>query len=567
MRIHFSDWTLDTDTRELRRGTHPVHLSPKAFRLLEVLIEQRPAALSKERLFETVWPDTFVAESNLASLVKEIRTALQDDARQSKLIRTVFGFGYAFAAEATSETLPRARLQSVAVLPFANASGAEWDYVSDGIAEALLNALARLRSVRVVPRSTSFRYRSPNLDIKTAAREMRVEAIVTGRVAARNDGLTIQAELVNTNADSQVWGGRFHGRTSELLHLQKQIESEITTRIAEHVERETVATTRNNEAYHLYLRGRHQWNRRDAEGFRRAIEAFRAASEMDPSFGLAHAALAEAYVALGTREIYPPGDIFPLARQAAIDALAVDPSVAAAHSAIGAVQELYEWDWEAAEVSHRTAVSLDPQYASAAQWFALHYARRGEHDEAKRWMDHAVELEPLSPIINTNAAFISYLAHNFASAVLQSEIALDLAPHFETARVVGGVAYIQIDPARATQELEEAARLSGRQPYALSHLASAYAAAGRIEDARRLSVEVAAYAATRYVSPTHIGIIEIALGNQSAAIAAFEAAAQQRSPWLSYALSEPRLDVLRDEPRFQSLIGSLLSQKIPRTSA
>src|SRR5712692_6815490 len=107
MRLHFSDWTLDSDTRELRRGDRPVHLSPKAFRLLEVLIEQRPAALSKEKLFETVWPDTFVAESNLASLVKEIRTALQDDARQSTLIRTIFGYGYAFAAEATMEDAPR----------------------------------------------------------------------------------------------------------------------------------------------------------------------------------------------------------------------------------------------------------------------------------------------------------------------------------------------------------------------------------------------------------------------------------------------------------------------------
>jgi len=198
-----------------------------------VLIEQRPAALSKERLFEIVWPDTFVAESNLASLVKEIRTALQDDARQSTLIRNVFGYGYAFAGEATAETLATTKVESVAVLPFANGSSAEWDYVSDGIAEALLNALTRLRSVRVVPRSTSFRYRSPNLDVKTAAREMRVEAIITGRVEARDDRLTIQAELVNASADSQLWGGRFHGRASELLHLQNQIESEIVGRVAQ----------------------------------------------------------------------------------------------------------------------------------------------------------------------------------------------------------------------------------------------------------------------------------------------------------------------------------------------
>jgi TolB-like protein/Tfp pilus assembly protein PilF len=562
VRVHFGNWSFDSETRELRRGANPVHLSPKAFRLLEALIEQRPAALSKERLVEIVWPDTFVAESNLASLIKEIRTALQDDARQSTLIRTVFGYGYAFAADVTVESTPPAKVESVAVLPFVNGSGPEWDYISDGIADSLLNALTRLRSVRVVPRSTSFRYRSPNLDLKTAGREMRVEAIITGRVAARDNTLTVQAELVNTNADSQIWGGRFHGPVSELLHLQKQIESEITARVTQYVgspqEQEPRATAVNSEAYDIYLRGRHQWNRRDAEGFRRAIEAFRTASEMDPSFALAHAALAEAYVGLGTREIYPGAEIFPLAREAAMRALAVDPSLAAAHSAIASVQELHDWDSRAAEASHRTAVSLNPRYGSAAQWFALYYARRAKHDEAKQWIERALAMEPLSPIINTNAGFISYLAHDFHSAVRQCQGALELTPHFETAHVVSGVAYIQIDPRRAVEELEKAASLSARQPYTLCHLASAFAACGRIEDARRIGDEVRECATARYVSPSLIMIIEIALGNVPAALAAFEAAFKLRSPWITYSLSEPRLDVLRDEPRFRAVINSIV---------
>jgi TolB-like protein/Flp pilus assembly protein TadD len=560
MRVHFSDWTLDSDARELRRGSDAVHLSPKAFRLLEVLIEERPSALSKERLFETIWPKTFVAESNLASLVKEIRIALNDDARQPTLIRTVFGYGYAFAAEATAETTVR-KVESLAVLPFTNASGLEWDYISDGIAESLLNALSRLPSVRVVPRSTSFRHRGPNVDVKVATREMRVEAVITGRVAVWGDGLTVQAELINADSDSQVWGHRFHGRISELLQLQKQIESEITARVSEIVgslqKPQSEATTRSNEAYDLFLRGRHQWNRRDAEGFRQAIEAFRTATELDPMFARAHAALAEAYVALGSREIYPPRDIFPLARQAATRAIAIDASMAAAHTAMAGVQELFDWDWAGAEASHRTAVSLDPHYASAAQWFALHYARRGERDEAKQWIDRAVELEPLSPIINTNAAFVAYLAHDYSSAVRKCEIALELAPHFEAARVVSGVAYIQVDPERAIQELEEATRLSSRQPYSLSHLASAYAAAGQIDDARLVRDEVVSFSANHYVSPSLIVIVEMALGNVPAALDALEAAAEQRSSWLSYVFCEPRLQVLRDEPRFRALITSI----------
>jgi TolB-like protein/Tfp pilus assembly protein PilF len=586
MRVHFRDWTLDSHARELRHGGDAVHLSPKAFRLLEVLIEERPAALSKERLFEIVWPDTFVAESNLASLVKEIRMALRDDARKSTVIRTVHGYGYAFAAEATDEAMPRARLESIAVLPFANGSGSEWDYVSDGIAEALLNALTRLRSIRVVPRSTSFRYRSPSIDVKSVARDMRVEALITGRVAARDDAVTVQAELINAAVDSQIWGGRFHGRTGDLLHLQEQIEAEIITRLAEHAGlAEAVGAQKpSNEAYHLYLRGRHQWNRRDAAGFRQAIEAFRAASEMDPSFAAAHAALAEAYVVLGSREIYPASEIFPLARQAASRALAIDPWLSAAHSATAAVQELFEWDWTAAEASHRIAVSHDPGYASAAQWFALHFARRGVHDEATRWISRALDVEPFSPILNTNAALISYLARDFTAAVQQSETALDLAPHYEGARLMSGVAYIQIDPARAIEHLEEAARLSTRQPYTLSHLASAYAAAGRVDDARRIGEELRLRASTRYVSPVDVALVELSLGNRDAALCAFEAAVEQRSPGLSYTLSETRLDVLRGEPRFQSVLAAIgyecavnsktlaahgdhLSQNIPRRSS
>src|SRR6266851_2666998 len=303
VRVHFDGWTLDSETRELRRGGEPVHLSPKAFRLLEALIEHRPAAVSKKKLMDTIWPNTFVDESNLASLIKENRTALHDDAREPKIIRTIFGHGYAFATEATTEKPPKARLESIAVLPFANLSGAEWDYVSDGIADALLNKLTDLRSIRVVPRSTSFRYRSTHPDIKSAAAEMRVEAMVTGRVSEREGALTIQVELINTKTDSQLWGGRFHGPSSGLQDLQRQVESEIIVRVVEHAaadDRRSPAV-RDSEAYHRYLRGRHQLNRRDAEGFRRAIEEFRGAIEMDGGFAQAHAALAETYAALGSR--------------------------------------------------------------------------------------------------------------------------------------------------------------------------------------------------------------------------------------------------------------------------
>src|ERR1700737_4860166 len=149
MRVHFGDWTLDTDAHELRQGADPVHLPPKVFRLLEVLIEHQPAAVSKDRLMELVWPGTFVDPSNLAGLIKDLRAALHDDARQPTIISTVYGFGNKFGAKVTIEEQQKPSLKSVAVLPFTHASGPEFDYVSEGIAEELLNALIRLRPLRV----------------------------------------------------------------------------------------------------------------------------------------------------------------------------------------------------------------------------------------------------------------------------------------------------------------------------------------------------------------------------------------------------------------------------------
>src|SRR5438270_1084221 len=224
-------------------------------------------------------------------------------------------------------------------------SDPKWDHVSDGIADELLNALTNLRSIDVRPRSTSFRYRSAHTDIKSAAAEMRVQAIVTGRIEVRDEVLKIQAELINVKADSKLWGGRLHGPLSELQDLQIRLQQEILGRVVEHApiaeRRELII--HNPEAYQHYLHGVHLFNRRDATAFQRAIQEFTAATTLDPGFARAHAALAEAYVSLGSRDLRPAHETFPAAKRAAQKALDRDPSLASAYSALGAVQELYEW--------------------------------------------------------------------------------------------------------------------------------------------------------------------------------------------------------------------------------
>jgi serine/threonine-protein kinase len=563
MRVHFSGWTFDSAAHELRSGGKVAHLSGKPLRLLEVLIDHRPAAVSKQTLLETIWPASTVDESALPTLVREVRTILGDDARHPAIIRTVHRYGYAFSAEASEEKPLPAKIESVAVLPFVSLSGPDWDHLSDGIAEELIFALTKLQSIRVAPRSTSFRYRSPHPDLRSAAAEMRVKAIVTGRVSVRDGVLTIQAELINTTTDSQLWGGRFHGPVAELQDLERRVESEIMVQVVERASagEQRIPIVRNSEAYEHYLRGQHQLNRRDAGGFERAIELFTAATTIDRGFAVAHAALAEAYVALGSRDIRPAYETFPAARSAALQALDCDRSVASAWSALASVQELFEWKWNEAEQTHRTAVKLDPTYANAAQWFGLHYARRGNHDEARYWIKRALANDPYSPIINTNAAFIAYLAGDYDAAMRQSDIALDLAPHYEAARIMSGVANIQVNPGRAVLQLEEAARLSSRQPYVLSHLASAYDAVSRLDDAIRIAAELDAAATERYVSPLDRAVAALACGNRSSALDKIEEGLDKRSAWLVYIPLDPRTRVLAGDKRFQAVMAALGIQK------
>ncbi len=203
-------------------------------------------------------------------------------------------------------------------------------------------------------------------------------------------------------------------------------------------------------------------------------------------------------------------------------------------------------------------------YANAAQWFGLHYARRGIHDEAKYWITEAMARDPSSPIINTNAAFISYLAGDYAAAVEQSDVALDLEPHYESARIMSGLAYIQVNPQRAILQLEEAARLSSRQPYVLSHLSSAYAAAGRVDDARRIADEMTAMASKRFVSPVDRAVAALAAGDRVTALENLEEGLDRRSAWLVYLPHDPRLHVLRDDARFKTLVAALGAQTWPQ---
>jgi DNA-binding winged helix-turn-helix (wHTH) protein len=552
MRLLFGDCTFDSDSRTLVRNGESVRVTAKAFQLLELLLEARPKPVAKADLFANLWPDTFVSEANLASLVKEIRAAIGDDARSPRYVRTVHRFGYAFSGTVT-ETPERNTIESVAVLPFANRSGhADLDYLADGLAESLINTLTTIDGLRVAPRASSFRY--SDRDLAALRRELNVRAALTGRVRVAGDVVLLQVELTDLARDAQLWGRQFHAPLGGIFALEEELSREIVTALRFRITGETDRRlrkryTENAAAYQLYLKGRHHWNRRTAEGIERAIFFFESAIDTDASYAPAYSGLADCYIALASRDLYPPLQLFPKAETAARRALELDPELAEAHASMAAIHEVFHWDWPLAQEEYATALRLSPGYVTARQWYALALAHRRRFGEALAQMSVAAESDPLSFMLNANVALIHYLGRDYEAAEEYCGRALEINPHHEPAHFTRGLVQQQrgeVDAARAS--LEKALAISRGEPHVV-------AALGALGDGEAALGKLAELSLTRDVSPVHFATVHAARGESERALEWLARAESARSGWLVYLATEPRFDTLRGEARFDELLA------------
>lgn len=564
MRLQFGDCLFDTNARTLERSGGEVRLSGKAFQLLEILIEERPEVVAKEELFRRIWPDTFVSDANLATLVKEVRAATGDDARSPHLIRTAHRVGYAFTAP-VQELPPEPRsIDSVAVLPFTNLTGdAGLDYLSDGLAESLINALSTATSVRVVPRGTSFRYRGREEEVDTLRAELNARALVTGRLRIRDGGLNVQIDVTDLPRSAQIWGGQFTDDASNIHRLEEALARELFSALRLHLSGDGERRLRKRyasdaETYQLYLRGRHHWNRRTLEGIERGIFYFQAAIERDPRFAPAYCGLADSYVALASRDLLPPVELFPKAEALAARAIELDPDLSEAHASCGAIHEVFRWNWRDSEASYREALRLNPSYVTARTWYALALAHQGRISEALAQMNIAIESDPLSFTINTQFGVVQYLGREYEDAATHFIKALDINPHYEAAHFMLGLVREQQgrhDDAEA--ELGKSQAISRGEPHAEAALGHLAAIRGETAVATRHAERLRELAQSRHVSPVHFATVEIGTGDRDAAFASLERAVQSRSGWLVYLKTEPRFDPLRDDPRFAPLLRSV----------
>ncbi len=454
----------------------------------------------------------------------------------------------------------RRPLESMAVLPFANASGdPDAEYLSDGIAESIIHSLSRLPNLRVIARSTLTRYRGKEVDPVAVGTELKVGAVLTGRVFHRGESLIVKTELVDVRDGTQIWGENYNRTLSDVLALEEEIAREISDKLklklsGDEKRRLSKRETESTEAYRLYLKGRFYWNKRTPESLRKGIEYFRLAIEEDPEYAKAYAGIADCYNNLGFYNYAAPADSFPKAKAAARRALEIDEDLAVARTALGYALVYYDWDWAGAEREFRRAIELDSGYPTAHQFYADLLIAIPKRDEAIEEMRLALELDPLSLIISAALGYCLHMARRYEEALGQLRRTLDMDPGFLPANLFLGYVYLQTGKhAKAIEQFQEVMHRAEGNPLAHAELGCAYAVSGRRAEAEAI---VAALRETqeRFVSPYCFALLHTALGDPEAAFEALEKAFALRAHEIAFLPWEPQLDPLRTDPRFADLL-------------
>ena len=453
-------------------------------------------------------------------------------------------------------------IESIAVLPFVNQNNdPNTEYLSDGLTESIINSLTQVSNLKVIARSSVFRYKGKQTDPITVANELGVRAVLTGRIMQRGENLTVSAELIDARDNKQLWGERYERKVSDLLSVQRDIAQEISSNLRlklSGAEQNRVAKqhTENAEAYQLYLQGRYQWNRQTEDSLTKAIEYFQQALDKDQNYALAHVGLADSYWALGDASLSVL-EAIPKAKDEATKALQLDDSLAEAHTSLAMIKVNFEFDWAGAENEFKRAIELNPNYAEAHHQYGWLLAESGRPAEGLEEMKRAQRLDPLNLVINVDLNVPFYVQRRFDLSVEQSRKVVAMDPNFYLAHYTLGWASLQLrDFKTGIAELEKARSLEDK-PWIVGTLACGYALSGNRTAALKLIAELHEQAKHRHVTPYWFAMTSIALGDKDDAFKWLEQSYAERSFWLTFLKMDPILDPLRDDPRFKDLLKRL----------
>ena len=453
-------------------------------------------------------------------------------------------------------------IDSIAVLPFDNATtNPDTEYLSEGITESIIRNLSTVPRLRVVPRSTVFRYKGRNPDPQKAGQELNARAVLTGRVLERGGNLIVTAELVDVSASSQIWGEQYNRKLSDVLSLEEEISKEIAGKLrlrlsGNEQKHLTRRYTENTEAYQLYLKGRYHWNKRTPQGYSRATDYFQQAIDKDPAYALAYAGLADSYSLVAWYGLATPKESYGKARASAARALALDESLPEAHVAFATPKQFLEWDWAGAEKHFRRALDLNPGYAVGHQRYGNYLRIQRKLDQAVAEVRRSLELDPLNIAANVQLGLDLYLSRQYDQAIEQYHKTLELDANFAVGHLLLGMAYDQKAMyAPAIASLQKAVSLFEGEPIATAMLTRAYAASGAMASTRELLSELNRIRNHRYVSAYLFALIHVGLGEKEQAWQWLERAFEERSAWLADRVTvDPMLDPLRADPRFAALL-------------
>jgi TolB-like protein/DNA-binding winged helix-turn-helix (wHTH) protein len=612
MSIHFADFDFDPSRRELSRGSESVHLSPKAFQLLSILIEESPRAVSKTDLQERLWPDTFVSEGNLAGLVTELRSALGDDARETRFIRTLYGFGYSFAAPiaeaaaiggvngrvpsqprrparwttasmgavagavgivtilsftvtASAPVSPPAAIRSIAILPFDTSGSDRGDqHLGLGLSDLLITRLSNVHHLIVRPTSAIREFADRHIDARKAGRDLRVDAVLEGSIRTTPNRVRVTVQLLKVGDQKPMWAESFDQKRAEMFDIEDDISARVTDALMVRLtpaEKSLLAKryTTDPDAYALYIAGRYQMKQGREErpfGRENALKLFQKAVEKDPHYALAWAGVAQAYAGMGAVNVtgISPRVAWTNAEAAALTALRLDDNLSEAHSALGTVKMYWYLDFAGAEREFTRSLELSPRNQGALVFYAylLQAVRRFDEDIALR--EREIELDPLSPAVQWGLANAYLTARQDDRGIQQALMVIGMDPMMPEPHIALTRQYaLRGEYEKAIAEGRRAVEVSqgGFRFRALAFLGYALATSGRRAEATEIL--------ERLKKEDHSGsgfnlvVVYVGLREWDTVFPILDKALEDRS----YALrlnTEPIFEPLRSDPRFISLL-------------
>jgi serine/threonine protein kinase len=449
-------------------------------------------------------------------------------------------------------------IESIAVMPFVNESGnGDVEYLSDGMTETLISSLSKLPNLNVKPRSSVFRYKGKATDAKTIGKELNVQAILNGRVVQRGQDLSLFVELIDVDLDKVVWSQQYNRKQSDLVSLQTDIARDVSSKLKSTLSgsdeaKLTKTYTTNPEAYQLYLKGNYYRTKYTNEGYKKGIEFYRKAIEIDPNYALAYIGIAGAYLTASDWYL-PPTDAMPKMKAAASKALELDNTLADAHTYLGANANWYEWDWSTGERELELAIELDPANAEAHHQYGFYLAMMGRTDQAVSEMEKAQGLAPLDINLNSDLAAAYLYAGEFERAIDRARSTIEIDPNYWLSHVLLGIAYERKGQfTDAVTELEKAHSLENG-PWVTGYLGYVYAAAGKKAEAQKVLAELTDLSKRQYIPAYTVAFIYAGLNDKDHAFEWLNKGYEEHSG-LALIKVETTFDNLRGDPRFKEML-------------